>query len=368
MKRKPKIAVIGAKGFPAWGGAARSNEAIFTRVIDKFDITVYAISSHATEGNYQGIKQIIFKASRNKKFSVLFYHIKSIFNLLTKGNFDLVHINHRSIGIFVPLIRLKYPVLLNIHGMPTKWIDDKWSALEKCYIIIAQNIGFRYANRIVTVQKGSTKKIEEVHKNPVIFIPNGVDNNFELIDSESFSNKEFNITFAAARIIYLKGLHLLLDALNHINYDGKVQIIGDINQVDSYKEKIFKSSLTLECEFAGLIHKKDNLFKRIAQSELFVFPSYTEGMSNMLLEVASLKIPIIASNIPQNTEVFSDSEILFFKSGDFIDLQNKINWALNNQLKMIENAKLAYEKVMHHHNWDKIALQYTDVYNEMICK
>ena len=48
MKSKPKIAVIGAKGFPAWGGAARSNEEIFTRLKDKYDVTVYALSSHAS--------------------------------------------------------------------------------------------------------------------------------------------------------------------------------------------------------------------------------------------------------------------------------------------------------------------------------
>lgn len=28
MKTKPKIAVIGAKGFPAWGGAARTSESV----------------------------------------------------------------------------------------------------------------------------------------------------------------------------------------------------------------------------------------------------------------------------------------------------------------------------------------------------
>ena len=127
MKRKPKIAVIGAKGFPAWGGAARSNEAIFTRLKDNYDITVYAISSHTSETNYQGIKQIIFKAHKNKKISVLLYYIKALVHALLRGKFNVVHVNHVSAGFIIPLLRIKYITTLTVHGNPFTKNDNKWS-------------------------------------------------------------------------------------------------------------------------------------------------------------------------------------------------------------------------------------------------
>ncbi len=368
MKRKPKIAVIGAKGFPAWGGAARANEAIFTRLKDRYDVTVYAISSHASETNYNEIKQIIFKAYRNKKVSVFLYYIKSLLHAIFRGRYDLVHVNHRAAGFIIPFLRIKYPVILNVRGMPTQGLDNKWTNNEYRMLLFSTNIGFRFASHIVTVQKGSVSKIESAHKKKVYFIPNGVDNNYASFALENKRNHTYNISFAAARIVYLKGLHLLLDALGKINYGGRVQIIGDINQVEDYKNKLLKAAKTLDCEFAGLIQSKETLFNRIAQSELFVFPSYIEGMSNMLLEVASLKVPIIASDIPPNTEVFSEIEALFFKSGDVNDLQRKISWALNNQAQMTEKAELAYRKVITHHNWDDIALKYAAIYDKIIDK
>jgi len=45
----------------------------------------------------------------------------------------------------------------------------------------------------------------------------------------------------------------------------------------------------------------------------------------MLLETAWTKTPIICSDIPQNSSVFSDDEVLFFKDGDSIDLAKKID-------------------------------------------
>ena len=65
--------------------------------------------------------------------------------------------------------------------------------------------------------------------------------------------------------------------------------------------------------------------------KLFIFPSRVEGMSNMLLEVLSLK-NVIASNIPANTTIFNDNEIIFFNNEDHDDLARKIKFALNNEL------------------------------------
>ena len=126
MKTKPKIAVIGAKGFPAWGGAARTSDSVFTRLSDRYDVTVYAIDSHTKNETYQGIKQIIFKAYKNKKISVFLYYIKSLLHAFLTGKYDLIHVNHRAAGFIVPFLRVRFPVVLNVHGMPsghnTKWL------------------------------------------------------------------------------------------------------------------------------------------------------------------------------------------------------------------------------------------------------
>ncbi len=373
MTSKPKIAVIGAKGFPAWGGAARTSEAVFTRLVDKFDVTVYAIDSHAKDETYLGIKQKIYKSYNNAKISVFLYYLKSLLHALIKGRYDLIHVNHRAAGFVVPFLRIRFPVVLNVHGMPLhhgtadyKKLNTKWTKYELKLFDFFQWLGFKFATKIITVEKSSVAIIEKYNPFNVYFIPNGVDINLSF--TQTHFTQKYEIAFSAARILYLKGLHLLLFALNEIKFEGHVLIIGDLDQDESYNEKILKISKSLRCEFAGLLKNRNELFKKISQSKLYVFPSYSEGMSNMLLEVASLKVPVIASDISQNTDVFDRTEMTFFKKGDYKDLSYKLKVAIANDTFMQEKAERAYKKILSKHNWNTIALKYSTVYRMILKK
>ena len=54
----------------------------------------------------------------------------------------------------------------------------------------------------------------------------------------------------------------------------------------------------------------------------------------MLLEAASTGTPIICSDIPENTQVFEEHEVLYFKDKDDNDLAKKLQWALKNEEEM----------------------------------
>ena len=61
-------------------------------------------------------------------------------------------------------------------------------------------------------------------KVPITFIPNGIDLNVKIKKRLKYKNY---ILFVAARIYRVKGLDILIDALNNLNYKGKVLVIGD---------------------------------------------------------------------------------------------------------------------------------------------
>lgn len=364
FQTKLKVAIIGAKGFPARGGAARSNEEIYCRLVDKCDVTVYAMSTHANQKEYHGIKQIIIKVPKHHWLFVVWSLLAAAVHAVLFGNYDVVHVNHLSSGFIVPLLRIKYKVLLSVHGMGYD-LDDKWSFFQRKLILSYKQIGLISSNVVTTVEKSSVQVLQNCTQRPVAYIPNGVTvNSLDIVNQESESiDTRGAIVFAAARIIRLKGLHDLLAALRRIEYDGKIIIIGDLDQVDDYKSEIIRLSKGLNCEFTGLISDKDELFETIGNAQLFVFPSYTEGMSNMLLEVSSLRVPIIASDIIQNRDVFSDNEVLFFKCGIVSDLSSKIKWALVNSDAMRGRADLALQRVLTDYNWDNIAKEY---YRELV--
>lgn len=86
----------------------------------------------------------------------------------------------------------------------------------------------------------------------------------------------------------------------------------------------------------------------------------------MLLEVVSMKVPVIASDIPSNKAVFFDGELLFFKSNDSEDLKEKLQYALKNPNEMRNKAEAAYQKVSKEYTWRSVAKQYSMIFKTLM--
>jgi glycosyltransferase involved in cell wall biosynthesis len=364
VKSKPKIAIIGAKGFPGFGGGARSTESLANELKDKYDITVFAIETHTNlkTGDYNGIHQIVFKGSKLKRANTLFYYIKSAYYVLVKEKFDLVHIQHIYAGLIIPIIRLRYKVVNTVRGIiPSD--DNKWSSIDKVVFRFFEFLALRFSNEVVSVCDPHIEYLQKVYSRNIHYIPNGVYLNFDMLNKKQ---PKGYLSFSAGRIISLKGLHLLLDALKIINYSGRLLVVGSLEHVPAYKQTIFEKAEGLDVEFVGLIKDKNELFTLITNSKLFVFPSLNEGMSNMLLETASLKTPILASDIPENKAVFTDYELNFFASNNSNDLAEKLADILTNDQGINTKANLAFEKLKANHSWKNIAQQYDELYKRLL--
>ena len=363
---KKKIAVIGLKGLPAFGGASRSFESIIDFLKDKYDITVYAVESHTNKkGIFNGYKQIVFKKHKTKVINTFIYLWKSTFHCLLKDNYDLVHVHHAQSGFIVPFLRIKYKVITTLHGVyNSEKFDSRFGVSGNLFFRLFEVINFKYSDCLVSVCQHDLSFINKFTHKIVHHIPNGIYLNQKYSDSSlKFNNY---ILFAAGKIYYTKGCHLFLKALKTIEYAGKVLIIGDLEQVQEYKRNILELAKGLDIDFLGLIYDKSLLMSYIKNARLFIFPSLHEAMSNMFLETASMKCPIICSDIPANKEIFDDTEVTYFKTENVKDLTQKIIWALNNEILLTEKANNAYRKLEKEYNWKDIANKYEKLYNKLI--
>ena len=359
---KKKIAVIGLKGLPAFGGAAAVGENIIEQLKANYDFTIYAISSHANfeDKEINGIKQIIFHRIPFKRINALYYYIVSALHCLIKGEYDLIHLHHSDAAFIIPILKKKAPVIITTHGISTTALDDEWRKL-KFYFRIQEKYFVKMANKICCVSIQEENSFLDDYDIKAEYIPNGVN-----ITEPIKKNVKDYILFAAGRIIVRKGIITFLKALIKIDYKGNVKIAGSLEYNLELKKKVLKLSKSLNIDFLGLIKNKSELFTLIANAKLFIFPSTREGMSMMLLEVASLKTPTIASNIRQNTDIFNNNEILFFNTGDINDLSNKMIWASNNGPAMQQKSESAFMKLKKQFTWDKISSKYDIIYQDLM--
>lgn len=359
-----KIAVIGLKGLPAYGGAGSIGELILNNLKAQFEFTVYSnnANTHLKTGNYNGYQQIVLKSIKQQGLNFLLYFLKSAWHCIFKANYDIIHVHHLAGAFIVPILRLKYKrVIVTSHGMPDK--RDKWSKISWIYYPLMRYLFARFSKIITTVSDLDSIYYKKYTQKDIIFIPNGIDEiPIKLTEIESTSD----IFFAAGRIMASKGCHILLNSLIKNKFNGKLLIAGDINQIELYKKKILDLSNSLNTTFLGLIKDKSQLLGYIKQSKLFIFPSSVEAMSMMLLEVALTKTPIIASDIPENKAIFNENEVLYFKTDDIDDLADKINFANSHYAIMKQKAELAYIKLISTYNIKNIAPQYAKLYNQLL--
>ncbi len=356
-----KVGVIGVKGLPAIGGTAYVGQNLIAQLKEHYDFTVYALKDRIPEDSrWEDGRQIAFDNFFIKKLNVFVYYLKCLMHALFVKKYDLIHLHQIDGAFILPVLRLKYKVIATHHGKTYE--VEKWSRSIQRFFLFNEKLLVRSANVVTAVSEPLSDYLNGSYGAGVQFIPNGI--NIEQ-HTEPMPQSDY-LFFAAARIIPLKGLHILLEAMHRGNYQGKLIVAGDLNQMPDYTEEIRQAANDLNVEFIGLVKDKSQLMAYLRNSSAFIFPSFNEAMSMMLLEAASVNARIICSDIDANKAVFTDEEVSFFKVGDADSLALKLELLNDATQDLDRKAQKAYSKLKALYSWQNIAERYKKHYEELI--
>ncbi len=367
--QRKKVVYFGIKYFPSRGGTSRVVENMILQLKNEYDITIYCYKNAQAKNYIEGVNVIQFPEFSFGSFGVFIYYLICFFHLRLFGKYDIIHAHKIDSFLFLNAFTKKSKVIATVHELPYK--RDKWNFIAKWFFKINEKQFIKFKGIKTSISKPLSEYYKEQHNLDVEFIQNGINpptsENSTQIDKFWPKNVPQNtkyVFFAARRIMGTKGLHTMIDAYKRLNYKGNIFVAGEIDNLPSYMKKIQQKSKGLNIYFLGYVHPLTTLLQFVKQSYYFVFPSETEGMSIMLLEVASMGKPIIASDIPENKQIFSDSEVLYFENKNSFDLQKKIEWAENNKMDFMNVGKSAQKKVLEDYTWDKIVNKYRELYNQ----
>ncbi|MEL6694634.1 MAG: glycosyltransferase family 4 protein [Bacteroidota bacterium] len=367
---KKKIAILGIKFFPSQGGTSRVSEDLVTQLHERYEFTMYCYKHPKAENYIPGVKVVAFPKLPGGVIGVFLFYLRCTLHMLRTGDFDLVHVHKTDAAFFIPMLARKFKVVATSHEAPYK--RDKWSGFTKRYFRWMENIFMKSDAHLTSISAPLSQYYLEKFGRNVQYIPNGVDihmnPDFDAADrllAQHQIDGPF-IFFAARRVMATKGPHHMLKALKRIDYKGHIVIAGDTTELPAFTRELEELSKGLKVHFIGMIRNKDLLMAMVQRAERFIFPSETEGMSIMLLEVTNLGTPIIASDIPENTAVFDEQDMLFFRNKDVEDLAEKFLWAEANPEVMHQRALHAQQRVATEYNRELIAEQYAEMYDALM--
>jgi glycosyltransferase involved in cell wall biosynthesis len=373
MNQPIRVGILGIKGLPAQAGVDRVVESVAKR-LPALGIAPTIFCDHSyTADNYTaaGIKIVRIGSLRGKYVNAPSRFLNSAVKATFSEKLDIIHLHNIEAGFILPLLRLKYPVLSTAHGF-AYW-RSKWGGLARRMIKLADRPFVNLSSLVTSVSEKDAQALREKYHKKVEYIPNGVDREFQpdvekaysLLSGLGLSAHEFLI-FVAGRIEPTKGAHLVMDAVNRLGRKVPLLVVGDLEQVPAYARKL-RGIAGDKVFFLPPIKETELLFGLMVCSRCLVFPSTVEAMSMVLLEAASLGVPVLASDIQENQMALGDY-IEYFESESIDSLLDRLQWVLDNPAYMAERSKKCQQFVHLQYDWDIIAAKYADLYKYLMNK
>jgi L-malate glycosyltransferase len=284
--------------------------------------------------------------------------VESIREIIKENNIDIVHTHHRLAEFFA----LQAVSILNEN--PPATVFTSLSLVNRKYIIEYRS------DRIIAVSnsiKNMLLKKFKVETEKISLIPNFADKaemeEIETITSRVREDRSLYTILAIGRFHHEKNFETLLKALNILK-DPVIELIlvGEGNKDMDYRKYISLHGLNVE-----IIVPQKNLLRYFRVADLCVLPSARDPFPNFMLQAGLHKKPFIGANVDGIGELINDGvNGLLFKSGNEIELAEKISFFKRNRTFADECAGKLHLDVLNNYTQEQIIPQINTLYEELI--
>lgn len=286
-----------------------------------------------------------------------------VFLNLFRNDFDLTLSHTRFFSTSLMAIffsKIKKIKWIHIeHGSDFSKIDKPIiKYFPKIYDYTIGKVILRGADRIISVSKASSNFTKQLAGTKVHVIYRGFDiKRFESINPDKEISSKFEkkliVTFTG-RLIEGKGVINLVKAVEKIDSDNLIcLVIGDGSQTEKLRSYIRENKLENKVFLLGA-KQFEQTISILKASDIFVNPSYTEGLPTSVLEAALCKKGIIATDVGGTNEVITgEKDGFLIKPGSVDAIVEKIEFFIKNPEKIREYGEKAHLAVSSKFGWEK---------------
>jgi hypothetical protein len=302
--------------------------------------------------DYKVIYSGTWGAVKEKKFKRIYKKICNLiaefrlYRFVTIQNYDIVHFNSITYGVGSNLM-MKYK-------KPYVWhLRENFEELNITFYDKSKTFStVNSADKIITISNSSYQFYSKIFdKNKIKLIYNGLKYNDNFVVNRSFGTSDVIEVLIVGAIYKGKGQLEAVKALEYVyaNHCSNIRlnIVGQIidkdylNEIKSY---ISENSIEEIIEFHGY---QSNVERFRKKCDISLVCSESEAFGRVTVESMYYKQLVIGSNVGGTIEIINDGINGFlYKQGDYLDLANRIIYAIENKEVVNDIVERAHERAL----------------------
>jgi glycosyltransferase involved in cell wall biosynthesis len=310
-----------------------------------------------------------------KKDGIDLAPVRKILRIVREHGVDVIH--GRAWVTLIPIVLTKIlagkdlKLVFGFHGQNYSDVKHNKRNLKR---LILQNLLLRKVDIVYTLNSSMRKYFScqaGISEDKISIIPNGIDiseNNCGQNESESLREKygikrnDIVIGFGG-RMAEVKNLPLLVRSFSQVKSkipNVKLLLMGSGPEENRIRGLVSELLLTDSVIFTGWVENPSQYYQLM---DLYVQPSFFEGMSNSIANAMLNQIPIVATNVGGNPDLVLHNETGFLVEPDNIKglTEAILELAAKSDLRRSLGMKAA-EYVKSKYSMNKMVRSYEEIY------
>jgi len=335
---------------------------------DKFIVDVLCLREKGKLANRieNTNSQVIFDGNHNPS---LLTAIKKIMVACNSGDYDIVHTHGFTtmLSTYIASFFVNRPIIINGEHGTLYYSSFKKRILQK-WLFRAMDINLTVSSEL------KTKILHEFRLSFDNFKPiiNGVDSTTFNPKNNSTVRHDLNIPDqdivigSVGRLVNVKNYPSLIKAFHHVlenNKNTHLVLAGDGPERKILEKLVTALDINKNVHFLG---NRNDIPSVMNCMDLFVLPSFSEGLSNTLLEAMSSGVPVIASDVGGNSEIIKTNISGFlYPSNDVNALSETLLSLCNSPIEIKRISASARKHIVNNFTLQSMVENYEIVYEQL---
>lgn len=206
-----------------------------------------------------------------------------------------VHVHFANAAATVALIAHRafgFSFSLTVHG-PDEFYDvHRLQLKQKCegaaFVVCISQFARSQLMKLTSVQYWPKLEVVRLGVDPKLFVPR------PLRPTPSSLS-----LLCVGRLVPAKGQHVVIEALDHLVRGGRsvtLRFVGDGPDHASLEHEVERRGLRSRVSFAGSVNQ-DRIRDFYREADVFVLPSFAEGIPIVLMEAMAMEIPCVSTTV-----------------------------------------------------------------------